>query len=102
MVNRFLRDVVQRFIPTDALPSGIGVGFGPRALERIIQALRVIDKFRRGFAFDAHDAAVGMIVIGIEGDDPAVLDGGDGGAVGGAERAVAAHFFYFAYGLCCF
>ena len=59
----------------------------------------MIDKLRRGFAFDAHDPAVGMIVIGIELRHPAVLDGGDGGAVGGAKGAVAAHRFYFVYGL---
>lgn len=56
----------------------------------MIQAIRVVDQFRRGLAFDAHDAAVGMIVVGIEPSDAAVLDRGDGGAVRGAEGAVAA------------
>jgi hypothetical protein len=41
----------------------------------------VIDEFRGGLAFDADDAAIGMIVVGIEARHPAVLDGGDGGAV---------------------
>ena len=43
-----------------------------------------------------------MIVIGIEGNHSAIFDGGDGGAMGGAERAVTAHLFYFVYGFCWF
>ncbi len=97
--QQFSRDVVEGFVPADPLPPRIGVGLGPGALERIVQAVRMINQLRRGFAFDAHDAAVGMIVIRLKLGHPAVLDGGDGGAVGGAEGAVAAHFSYIAYGL---
>src|SRR6185295_6921320 len=32
--QQFLRDVVKRFVPTDALPAGIGIAFGSGAFER--------------------------------------------------------------------
>ena len=95
-------DVVEGFVPTDPLPPRIGVALGPGALERIIQAVRIVNQFGRGLAFDAHDAAIGMIVVRLQLCHPPVLDGGDGGAVGRAKGAVAAHFPYIAYGLCWF
>ena len=85
------RDIIERFVPADSLPAGIGIALWPRAFERIIEPIGMVNQLRRGFAFDAHNAAVGMIVIGIEPDDSAVLDGRDGGAVGRAQRAVAAY-----------
>ena len=51
----------------------------------------MIDKFRRRFAFDAENAAVGVIIIGIESNDSAIFDGGNSGAMRGAKRAVAPH-----------
>ena len=35
---------IERLVPSDALPSGIGVGLGTRALERRLPTLRVIDE----------------------------------------------------------
>ncbi len=89
------RDVVEGFVPTDPLPPRIGVGLGPGALERIIQAVGIVNQLRRGLALDAHDTAVGMIVVRLQLCHPAVLHGGDGGAVGRAKGAVAAHFLNF-------
>jgi hypothetical protein len=51
----------------------------------------MVNQLGRGLAFDADDAAIGVIVIGIESDDSAVLNGSDSGAVRRAQRAVAAH-----------
>ena len=50
----------------------------------------MIDQLRRDFPFDTHNAAVGMIGVGIEPRYTSIFDGRDGGAVRGAERAVAA------------
>jgi hypothetical protein len=48
----------------------------------------MINHLRGRFTLDADDAAVGMIVVGIEARYTAVLDGGDGRAVGGAKSAI--------------
>ena len=37
----------QGFLPTDALPAGIGIALGPGAFEGIEQAVWVVDKLRR-------------------------------------------------------
>ena len=68
----------------------MGISFWPGAFERIIQAIRMVDEFRRSLALDAHDSAVGMIEIRIEPSYSAILDDGDGGAVCGTKRAVSA------------
>src|SRR5262245_56604884 len=57
------------------------------------ETIGMMDQFRRGFPFDAHDTAVGMIVIRIQLRYSAVLDGSDGRAMRGAEGAVAADTF---------
>src|SRR5581483_2679549 len=85
------RDVAERFVPGNPLPARIGVALGTRALERIIETLAMVNQLRRGFAFDAHDAAVGMVVIGIEPGDAAVLDGGNRRTVRGAKGAITAN-----------
>jgi hypothetical protein len=48
----------------------------------------MINQLRGSLTLDADDAAVGMIVVGIEARHPAILDGGNGRAVGGAESAI--------------
>lgn len=50
----------------------------------------MIHQLRRSLALDAYDAAIGMIMIGIEAGDSAVVDGRDRRAMRGAERAVTA------------
>ena len=83
-------DVIEGFVPRDALPSRIRIAFGPGASEWIIEPVLIVDQLRRGFTFDAYHAAVGMIMIRIEPSHAAVLDGRDRRAVRRAERAVAA------------
>src|SRR4029077_8257057 len=61
-----LRDVVQRFIPTDSLPSGIGIVLRSCALQRKIEPVTLINKLWRRLARDAKTAAVGVIEICIE------------------------------------
>jgi hypothetical protein len=41
----------------------------------------MVNQLWRGLALDADNAAVGVVVIGLESDDTAVLDGSDGGAM---------------------
>ena len=77
-------------VPRDALPSRIRSAFGAGASEWIIEPVLIVDQLRRGFTFDAYHAAVGMIVIRIEPNDPAILDRRNRRAMRRAERAVAA------------
>src|SRR5580765_6397249 len=86
--------VIQSVVPRNPLPSRVGIAFGPRASEWIIEPVLIVDKLRRGFTFDAYHAAVGMIMIRIEPSDPAVLDGRYRRAMRRAERAVAADFMW--------
>ena len=44
---------LQRFIPADLLPAGIGIAFRPGSLQRMQQAIRAVDQFRRRAAFGA-------------------------------------------------
>ena len=57
----------------------------------MIESIGMINQLRGGLAFDADDAAIGVIVIGIESDDSAVFHRSDSGAVRRAQRAVAAY-----------
>src|SRR4030095_13303168 len=54
---QLLRDVVQRFFPTDSLPTGIGIVLRTRALQRKIEPVRMINQLRRRLDFDVknHD-----------------------------------------------
>src|SRR4029453_6426641 len=56
---QLLRDVVQRFIPTDSLPSGIGIVLRSCALQRKIEPGRMINQLRPPLALDENNAAVG-------------------------------------------
>jgi hypothetical protein len=51
----------------------------------------MIHQLRRSLALDAYDAAIGVIMIGIEPDDSPALDSCNGGAMRRAKRTVAAH-----------
>jgi hypothetical protein len=51
----------------------------------------MINQLRCRFAFDAQDAAVGMIMVRVEASDFTVCYRCDGGAVSRAKRTVAAH-----------
>ncbi len=82
----------QRLVPADALPPRIGVALGPRALQGIEEAVAAVDQLRRRAALDAERAAGGMVGIGLDLDQPAVLHRRDAAATRAAERAVAAHF----------
>src|SRR5688572_15955540 len=86
-----LCDVVQGVVPAHSLPARIGIALGSGALERMIESIGMINQLRGCLAFDAYNAAIGVIVIGIESDDSAVLYGSDSGAVRRAQRAVAAY-----------
>ena len=65
-----LRNIIEGFVPRDALPSRIRSAFGPRASEWIIEPVLIVDKLRRGFTFDAYHAAVGMIMIRHRAESP--------------------------------
>lgn len=84
-------DIIQGVFPAHSLPARIGIALGSGALERMIESIGMINQLRCCLAFDADDAAIGVIVIGIESDDSAVLYGSDSGAVRRAQRAVAAY-----------
>src|SRR5215468_8595650 len=85
------RDIIQRLVPSDPLPSRIGVALGACPLQRKIEPIGMIHQLRRCFALDTENTAVGMIMVCIETDDFSIRDGCDGRAVGGAESAIAAH-----------
>ena len=85
-----LRDVVQRLIPTDPLPSGIGIVLRTCAFQRIVQPVGMVDQFRRGLALNAKDASVWMIGISIEAHDFPIHYGGDRSAMRSTERAITA------------
>ena len=89
--HQLARDIVQCFIPTDALPSGIRIVFRARALQGIVEAVGVINEFRSDFSLDAYDAAVWMVMVRIEANNPTLFDSRNGRAVRGAKGAVAAH-----------
>src|ERR1051325_5939816 len=90
-VQNTLRDVVEGFVPGNALPAGIGVAFGTRALKRIVAAIALVNQLRRGFALAAYNAAVRMIVIGVEAGHAAVFDRRDGRAVRCTKGAITAN-----------
>ena len=90
-VAQALRDIIERFVPTDPLPARIAVAFRPGSLERIIEPIGMVDKFRRGFTFETEHAAVGMIGIGFEPNDFAIGHSRNRRAVRRAQRAETAH-----------
>src|SRR3990172_3298336 len=59
----------------------------------IFQAQRIVNHLRRRFAFDA-DAAIGVIGIGFEADELAVLHRGDHAAARLAHRTIGANQFF--------
>src|SRR4029077_2043377 len=83
------RDVVQRFLPTDSLPSGIGIVLRTRALQRKIEPVGMIHQLRRRLALDTKNAAVGVIGICIEPHHFPVRYDCDGGTVRRAKRTVS-------------
>lgn len=85
------RDVVQRLVPTNPLPSRIGIALGTCPLQRKIEPNGMVHQLGRGFAPDAKNTAVRMIVVCIETNDSSIRDGCDRRAVRRAEGAIAAH-----------
>jgi len=87
------RGEVEGFVPTDALPAGVGIAFRPGGLQGIAQAVRVADEFRRGPPFGAEDLAGGVRWIRFESGETAVLDDNNGTAARDAQGAVAPNPF---------
>ena len=88
------RDVVQGVVPAHPIPARIVRSLGPGAPQRIVQALLVVHQLRGGLALDADGPAVGVVVVGVEPGHPSVLYRGDGGAVRGAQHAIAADLLH--------
>ena len=83
---------VERFVPRDRLPAGIGVALGARAAQRTGQPLRVIDQLGCGAALGADRLPGRMRGIGIEPGEAPVLHRGDGAATRDAQGAMAVNF----------
>jgi hypothetical protein len=64
-------------VPADTLPPRVRVALRASAAHRIQQPLRVVDEFRRGAALDAERLAGRVIRIGVQRDEPCVLNSGD-------------------------
>ena len=56
-LRQFFRHRVECFIPTDPLPTGIGIALRPRPFHRVKQPVGMIDKLRRNPSFDAERLA---------------------------------------------
>ena len=80
---------IQRLVPADPLPAGIGIALRPGAPQRMGQPLGVIDQLRRGAALGAERLAGRVRGIGIEPREAAVLDHRDAAAACDAEPAIA-------------
>ena len=74
-----MRDFGEGIVPADPLPHAASLRSG--AAQRVRRRVRDVDAIEVGTHFGAEPAVGdGMIRIGLEGDRPAVLDGGDHGA----------------------
>ncbi len=85
-----VRNVIECFIPTDSLPSGIGIALRPRAHQRVVETIGVIDQLGRRFALETKHAAVRMVGVGFKPHDLAIRHGSDGRAVRRAQSAKSA------------
>src|SRR5262245_25535562 len=79
---------IERFIPTDPLPTWVGIALRPRVLEGTEQPVRVVDKLRRCAPLCAERLAGVVRRSGLEGYEPAVFDDGNRAAPRDAHGAV--------------
>src|SRR5262245_61306869 len=82
---------VERRLPGDLLPAGIGVALRMSPAQRSRQTLRAIDKFRCGTAFGAQGGSGGVVWIRLKPGKAPVCEGGDSAAAGNAEAAKASN-----------
>ena len=80
-------DLVERLVPGDRLPAGIGGALGIGAAHGPGQAVGVIDELGRGAALGAELVAGRMARQRLDAREPAVLDHGDAAAARAALRA---------------
>ncbi len=85
------RDEVERLVPGDALPAGVGVGLGARAAHGVVHALGLVEELRGGPSFGADGAAVRVGRIRVDAEDAVAGHRRDGRAVDRAQPAVASH-----------
>ena len=82
-------DRVERLVPPDLDPAGIGVALRPRPLQRTEEASWVVDDLRRDLALEAQCLAGRMLGVGIERHERPVGDGGHRAAARDAQCAEA-------------
>ena len=82
-------DGVERLVPRDPDPSGIGIALGTGALHRMEDAVRALDLLGRGLSLRAERAAGRVRRIALDSDEPAVADHRDAAAPRSAQRAPA-------------
>ena len=79
---------VQRLVPADALPAGIGAAFGIAALERGENPVRVLQQVNRRIGLAAQVLARGMGGVGRNRRQLAALHRIDAATAGNAQRTV--------------
>ncbi len=80
---------IERLFPGDGFPPGIGLALGACAAHRREDALRGIDRFRRGLRLDAQGLAGWVVRVGIDPRENTVHHRTDAAATGDAQGAVA-------------
>ena len=65
---------IERLVPADTLPAGIGIALRARALQGMEQALFVMDQLGRGPSLGAEHLPRGMGRVRLDGDEISVLD----------------------------
>ena len=78
---------VERLVPPDPLPAGVGIALGARALQRVEQAVGMMHQSGGCPALGAKRLAGGMLRVGLDRGEAAILDCRDAPAAGPAERA---------------
>ena len=80
---------VERLVPANPCPTGVGLALRPRAAHRMEQAIGRVDELGRRAALHAEARARRMRGIGLDGHQPAVLHDRDAAAARAAQRAEA-------------
>src|SRR5262245_17534538 len=84
-------DLVERYVPGDLLPTGIGVTLRTTAPQRARQSVLAINQLRRSPAFGADSGAGRVFRIRVQPREAPAFDRRDGAAAGNAEAAEASH-----------
>ena len=77
---------IERLVPADALPARVRLALGPGAAQRMKETVGMMRA-----ALTAKRLAGGVFGVGLDGNEPAVLNHRNATASRGAERAIARH-----------